>query len=380
MTSEADIATIMIVDDTPANLDILREMLQAVGYRVLAFPRGAMALTAAVKATPDLILLDIMMPEMDGYEVCERLKADAALREIPVIFISALDETKDKVRAFVAGGVDYITKPFQVEEVHARVQTHLRIRSLQRQLRAHNENLEKLVAERTLELTKAYERLQALDTLKDDFLTMFSHEIRTPTSGVLGIGEMIIDLCPPSDECLRYTELFRESSVRLCQLINDVTFIVDMHNLPATNKPAISFPQLLETVMASLTDIKIASNQGTTLQSVFLKGDQALLQRALKTTILLATRFCRDQHLALLITTLEPGCLRLRLKLDALTLSEAAAASFFEIESKARAASPAEALGLAPIVAHKIITALGGELRLVRGEGTSGHLEALLLV
>lgn len=127
--------TIMVVDDSAANLKVLQEALQAKGYRVLAFPNGKMALTAAAKSSPDLILLDIKMPGMNGFEVCECLKADGALKEIPVLFISALTETADKVKAFSMGGVDYVTKPFQFEEVHARVETHLKLRAAQREVR-----------------------------------------------------------------------------------------------------------------------------------------------------------------------------------------------------------------------------------------------------
>jgi len=121
-------ATVMVVDDTPENLELLNGMLRQKGYRVLTFPRGDLALKAAAKNPPDLILLDIMMPGMDGFEVCERLKADESLKRIPVIFISALSETMDKVKAFSVGGVDYVTKPFQFEEVMARVNVHLELR------------------------------------------------------------------------------------------------------------------------------------------------------------------------------------------------------------------------------------------------------------
>ena len=145
--------TIMVVDDTPVNLKLLQEMLQSKGYLVLTFPRGAMALAAAAKNPPDLIMLDIQMPEMDGFEVCKRLKADAALKEIPVIFISALTETDDKVKAFAMGGVDYVSKPFQFEEVNARIETHLRLRRMQIELLQHNLHLEDLVKEKVREIS-----------------------------------------------------------------------------------------------------------------------------------------------------------------------------------------------------------------------------------
>lgn len=127
-------ADILVVDDVSANLQVLSGMLKDRGYKVRPVPSGKLALLAARKDPPDLILLDINMPEMNGYEVCEHLKADEMLQGIPVIFISALNENLDKVKAFAIGGVDYITKPFQMEELHARVETHLKLRRLQLEL------------------------------------------------------------------------------------------------------------------------------------------------------------------------------------------------------------------------------------------------------
>jgi serine phosphatase RsbU (regulator of sigma subunit) len=141
MISTVDVSTsnLLVVDDTPANLRLLVEILRDVGYKVRPATNGQRALTAIEKEPPDLILLDIMMPGMDGYEVCEHLKANEQTCEIPVIFISALTEAFDKLKAFAVGGVDYITKPFQAEEVLARVETHLKLHHLQQQLVEQNE-------------------------------------------------------------------------------------------------------------------------------------------------------------------------------------------------------------------------------------------------
>ena len=136
-------ASILAVDDTPANLQVLAGMLKDRGYKVRPVPSGKLALLAARRDPPDLILLDINMPEMNGYEVCEHLKADDNLKGIPVIFISALTEQLDKVKAFGKGGVDYITKPFQIEELHARVATHLKLRRLQLEVEETNARLAK---------------------------------------------------------------------------------------------------------------------------------------------------------------------------------------------------------------------------------------------
>ena len=151
---------IMVVDDHPANLRLLEEMLRQQGCEVRSFPRGRLALAAAARNPPDLILLDINMPEMNGYEVCECLKSSEKLSSIPVIFLSALKEIGDKVKAFQSGGVDYISKPFQFEEVRARVKTHLKLHELQQALKAQNDHLEQLVGERTGQLQDALKQIE----------------------------------------------------------------------------------------------------------------------------------------------------------------------------------------------------------------------------
>jgi len=159
-SSGGQLANILVVDDTPANLQVLVGMLKDRGYKVRPVPGGKLALLAAGRDPPDLILLDINMPEMNGYEVCERLKADDQLRGIPVIFISALTEQLDKVKAFAIGGVDYITKPFQLEELHARVETHLKVRRLQIELEETNSQLAKVNGRMSRDL-KAAAKIQA---------------------------------------------------------------------------------------------------------------------------------------------------------------------------------------------------------------------------
>ncbi|MBN1991602.1 MAG: response regulator [Anaerolineae bacterium] len=154
-------ANILVVDDTLANLRLLVKMLAEYGYKIRPATNGRLALAAALAEPPDLILLDIMMPEIDGYEVCGRLKADERTRDIPIIFISAIDELLDKVAAFSIGGVDYITKPFQVEEVLARVKTHLTIRNLQKKLEQKNQQLQ----EKNNELEAALARVKLLSGL-----------------------------------------------------------------------------------------------------------------------------------------------------------------------------------------------------------------------
>ncbi len=166
--SSPHLGNIMIVDDNPANLKLLEDMLRQQGYEVRSFPRGRLALAAADQEPPDLILLDINMPEMNGYEVCETLKSNARLADIPVIFLSALNAIEDKVKGFRSGGVDYISKPFQIEEAQARVETHLKLRRAQQ--------AERDVLEKTL--GGAVEALWELVHLTSPMLALRSHAIR----------------------------------------------------------------------------------------------------------------------------------------------------------------------------------------------------------
>lgn len=163
METQTHKASILIVDDTPANLRLLMQILAQDEYRVRVIPNGKLALQSVATMPPDLILLDIMMPGLDGYAVCAQLKADPATAAIPIIFITALNEPLDKVKAFGIGAVDYITKPFQIEEVLARVRTHLRIHELQGQLEVANAQL----TARNAELEARNAALQeALDTIR----------------------------------------------------------------------------------------------------------------------------------------------------------------------------------------------------------------------
>jgi len=383
--SEATKPTLLVVEDETANVDMIVAAVRD-DYEVCVETDGVAALISAKECLPDLILLDVMMPGIDGFEVCRRLKNDPALRDIPIIFLTALNQNADETRGLELGAVDYITKPFNPGIVRARVRNHI-------ELKKHRDHLEALVAERTKELVqangelakangdleKANERLVELGRVKDDFLGMISHELRTPANGMLGIGELIIDMCSASAECTLYSKLFRESSLRMRNLIEDATMIADIEKTPISGRAAISFSDLLDNVRASLKEISITLVREGIMEPVFLQGDPSLLKKAMETLIRLATAFSREKQKAQITGAVEALTVRVRLALDDLSLTEAQAADYFEIESSARGSSTAEMLGLAPVVADKIIAAFGGKICLIKGEGKTGYLEAVLI-
>ena len=195
-------ASILVVDDTPENLHVVVRLLQRQGYRVRPAPTGKHALTSAQKEPPDLILLDIMMPDMDGFEVCRRLKADERTRDIPVIFISALDEGLDKATAFSVGGVDYVTKPFQAEEVLSRVYTHLTLHQMRRSLQEKNEILQQQNAE------------------LDAFAHTVAHDLQTPLSIIAGYTQLLLPGNPTNTTA--DLALIGESSYRAAQKASSI--------------------------------------------------------------------------------------------------------------------------------------------------------------
>jgi len=201
MTTEESRPTVLVVDDTEANLDLLTGVLSRY-YEVIAATDGESALESVREQKPDLILLDIMMPGMDGYEVCRRLKGDPVYAKIPVIFLTALTEIENKTKGFQMGAVDYITKPFEVVEVQARVATHLMLHQQNRKLAKQNR------------LLKDYARM------RDEVERMTRHDLKSPLNAVITVPAMLLEeanLTPDERELL---QMLQESGYRMLQIIN----------------------------------------------------------------------------------------------------------------------------------------------------------------
>ena len=275
MTQEAtqDIEqSILVVDDNPANVQLLSRMLKERGYKVRAALSGKLALQAVRNNAPDLVLLDINMPEMSGYDVCEEMKADEVTRGIPVIFISALNETMDKVRAFEAGGVDYITKPFQFKEVEARVHTHL---ELCRQRKA---------------LQWSYAQLSEAERLRDNLVHMIAHDLRNSFTAISGYFELIMltDGKALSQKSVGYLRKGADSITALVGMINTM---LDVSRMEAgAMKPNCAPCDLVTVAKKVLSDMDAIRGKAefildTAVQCQMANADRDLVMRVVQNLV-----------------------------------------------------------------------------------------------
>jgi two-component system, sensor histidine kinase and response regulator len=357
---------IMIVDDNPANLKLLEDMLLQQGHEVRSFPLGRLALAAATRNPPDLILLDINMPEMNGYEVCERLKSTGELADIPVIFLSALNETQDKVKAFRSGAMDYISKPFQFEEVHARVETHLKLHVLQRALKLQNGRLEEAVAVRTCELAEANERLTILDRSKNEFLNLISHEFRTPLNGLFGVGEIILAGMSPTGENIELQEMFARSRRRIVSMLDDALLMteIDVNGEQFRSAP-VSLSAALSRAIESTSKFAESRNVTITLPSAnqdLVVGDEDLLVRALHALLETAVKFSEVGETVGLAREAVNDSLKVIIESHGRTIPGPAMPKFFNLFSIGEAITPGGDLGLGPALAHRILSLFGASV------------------
>ncbi len=302
---------VLIVDDIPSNLNFLSEVLHVEGIGVLLATGGADALEIARYKLPDLILLDIAMPMMDGYEVCASLKADPLTRDIPVIYLTARTEPEDILKGFNTGAVDYILKPFNAAELIARVKTHLELKNTTAELKSINWRLEEEVRLRTTEITqanleltaahrkleKAYEDLSNLDKAKDEFIRHINHELRTPLQGIHGFT-LIMEEIVESPEQKEYIQAINSLVKRLVKL-SEISLLfteIKAKNYKINLRPVLlrnSVSQILESFRADRS--KIGFVPDTPEESIFVKADQRLLNTCLELIVDNALKYSSER-------------------------------------------------------------------------------------
>ncbi len=366
MTTDSSLPApnVLLVDDSPANLELLVGVLQNRGFRIRPVASGERALQAARSEPPDLVLLDVNMPDMDGYEVCRRLKADATLQAVPVIFISAMDGVIDKVKAFSAGGVDYIAKPFHLAEVESRVRTHLELARLRQELARDNTRLEELVAHRTRELAKAHARLAILDQAKSDFLSLVSHEVRTPLSGVCRVAELLLLTHDQDPATASYSALYQTSRRTLLTLIDDALLLTQVGvGAAAGALSACGLGEMLHCARAAAS--ALAASRRVQLAPVpanlgVVQGVPYYLVRALQSLLETAIKFARAGTTVRLVQADSPGAIGLRFEADGRTIPPDILPRFFHLLDQSQPMTGVDDLGLAPALAERVVSLYGG--------------------
>jgi len=304
--------TILVVDDIAANRNLLGDTLEGKGYEVLLAPNGASALKVATRAKPNLILLDVNMPDMNGYEACRQLKKVGELAEIPVIFITANDDAESLVKGFQAGAVDYITKPFRQEEVLMRAETHLKIHTLtcalensNRELALKNSELESEVRRRK----EAEEKANQANEAKSRFLSFISHEMRSPLNAIIGFSEELVNsltgeaLAESREDATRV----RSASGHLLGLINN---LLDLSKIEAGKMPLNLEDFALVPLINELgKDVEpLVRRNGNTLivgsngEIGIVRADATKLKQVLLNLISNAGKFTRNGEIKIAIT------------------------------------------------------------------------------
>ncbi|MEG5030975.1 response regulator [Microcoleus sp. AT8-B1] len=392
---EENKGNILIVDDTPENLQVLSATLSDRGYKVRGVINGKMAIRAARSGCPDLILLDIKMPEMDGYEVCTQLKEDPKTSEIPVIFISALDEVLDKLTAFQVGGVDYVTKPFHVAEVLARIEHQLTIQRLKKQLLDRNKELQEEIIERK----KAEEAAAAASLAKSQFVANMSHELRTPLNAILGFTQVMSRDSLLGHENLENLRIINRSGQHLLELINDV---LDLSKIEAgiigLDQRSFDLYQLLDT-LEEMFQIKAETKKMQLRFSVeanvpqYIKTDEKKLRVCLINLLANAMKFTHDggriwlrvsvesnqpqsaeseSHLN--YTFVDPLLILFEVEDTGIGIAAAEIDTLFDAFVQTQAGrKAADGTGLGLTITKKYVQIMGGDIwvKSVLGEGTS---------
>lgn len=362
---------IMVVDDEPENLHVLEHMLLQDACRVVAFRRGELALNAAHSVEPDLILLDVRMPQMDGYAVCRALKQDDLLKDIPVIFLSGLSTLEDKIQAFEAGGVDYVTKPLFEREVMERVHTHLAIRW-------QTANLEALVAKRSEELIEAHRRLQVLDMAKTHWISMLAHEMRTPLTSVVCTAEMLFSQVLQDSKTDRLRRDFNWSCDRIRKLIDDAIMLATIGI--AGDGLDLQEMDLYSAVLKAQADASNGLDGVSFNPPSCPRGERfrtwaapSLLSRALADLFL--TAGCCIHHTGSVDAVLrrEGDRTLVEIVVKGEPLSPEALATFFDVCEQRVLVHGGYDYGLAPALALRSLKLFGGDVR-VRNTGSEGFV------
>lgn len=366
---------ILIVDDVAENLQVLAGHLTEAGYEVMAANNGPRAVALARNRRPDLILLDIMMPVMDGFAVCRELKADRDTLDVPVIFITARTETNDVIEGFKLGAVDYITKPFKSPELLARVRTHLELKAARDTIVANNRELERLSA-----------RLQKHNADKNRFIGIVSHDIRGAFGNVISVSGMLTDGHPiePEEAAALLTDIGIEAEhmTALAENLLNIDAIERQEIRPKQER--VPTEDVLKFVLKSHRMASRAKRLTfvTACDRSDIKGDQTLCRQVLTNFVSNAVKYSSPGSTIWLTLQREPGDTWVRISVrdegPGLTADDQRQlfTAYTRLSSKATAAEHSVGLGLA--IVKTMVVAMGGSVQCDSHPGQGATFSALL--
>lgn len=357
-TTTSSKGKILIVDDTPDNLRLLSEMLSNQGYSVRSAISGTAAFMAINTKCPDLILLDINMPQLDGYQVCQQIKCQESTRDIPILFLSANHEVIDKVKAFQVGGLDYITKPFQVEEVLARVDTHLTLSRTQKEL-----------SQARVDALRALQQEKELNRLKSEFIALVTHDFHTPLVSIQGFISLLRQGCPnlPVATQERYFNKMDASVEHLMYLLEQVLLIGKSESGKLQSYPTqFNFKDLCQEIIESLQ----LQNTHRLIHFSYLGDDNpveldpALIRQILLNLLTNAVKYSPNDRPIYFRVELENSTLTLKVEDQGIGIPVEEQAHLFELFHRCSNATSIRGSGLGLAVVKTCIEALNGQIHI----------------
>lgn len=300
MLNQANNATIMIIDDVEQNIEILGNILHEAGYHLITATGALDAISILDNVHPDIILLDIMMPGMNGFELCEQIKANKNLQEIPIIFLTAKADTRDIIRGFEVGGIDYVTKPFNSTELLVRIQTHIRTKRLRE------------------ELLQANKKLEELNQTKTKFFSIIAHDIRSPLSGVYTLLDSLAIKVKKDNEVSHYVNIMQQSFQKLFNLLENLlewsrveldSFSINKERINILEPIRTNVSLFSELAMQKEIEIKINSSEPR-----FVNVDINMLNTIIRNLLTNAIKFTNKGGIIQINYTSKNGYLELQIK------------------------------------------------------------------
>lgn len=376
---------VLLIDDSMVNLAMLKKVLQKHGFHVLLANNGERGLTLARQYIPDIILLDVVMAGWDGYETCQQLKQQPELTQIPVLFLSALEDTKNKVRAFQAGAVDYVSKPFQEQELLARVQTHVELSHLRKNLESEVAHKTEKIRSLLDSLQNSYQKEQHLSELKSQFLRNISHEFRTPMNIIMGMTDILIEDTQLDEEQMHCSQSIKNAANQLFTILTDMLNFSQQFSSELKQEICeFQLNELVEEIVdkqmqkAQAKSLVLMTDIGVTLPHT-LKGNKQAIVETLMKLVDNAIRFTEQGYVML---TIQPAglkdnkyWLRFEVKDTGIGISEEKQVSLFEIFSQVDGSSTREndGMGMGLAVAKVFVENMGGQIGIhsVLNEGST---------